>query len=201
MQTHVRTLLEIAGRRIQPARLQDSAVVLVDAQLEYVTGRLPLDGIDRALDAVAALLARARATGAPIIHILQDGRPGGLFDRGGPFFAAAPQAEALPGEPILLKPRPNAFSGTDLDFTLRSLGRRDLVLAGFMTHMCISATARAALDAGYRTTLVAAATATRDLPAGDGSGVVSAAAVQCATLAALADRFVAVIADGAALEI
>jgi nicotinamidase-related amidase len=199
MSTQVPTLLEHAGRRIEPASLQGGAVVIIDAQLEYVDGRLPLDGIDAALEAVAALLARARAAGAPVVHVLQAGRPGGLFDPAGRSYAAAPPAAPRPGEPVLVKPRPNAFAGTDLDFTLRALGRRDLVLAGFMTHMCISATARAALDLGYRTTLVAAATATRDLPDPVAGDVVRAAVVQRAALAALADRFVRVVADAAGL--
>ena len=34
-------------------------------------------------------------------------------------------------------------------------GRNTLILAGFMTHMCISASARAALDLGYQTTVIA----------------------------------------------
>jgi nicotinamidase-related amidase len=199
MNTPVLTLLEHAGRAVIPARMQDATLVVVDAQLEYVHGRLRLEGIDAALHALAALLERARSVGAPVVHIVQEGRPGGLFDPMGPFGAVDPQAQPRPGEPILRKPRPNAFSGTDLDFTLRGLGRRELVLAGFMTHMCISATARVALDLGYRTTLVAAATGTRDLPAADGTGTVTAAAVQRAALAALADRFVAIVADASRL--
>jgi nicotinamidase-related amidase len=58
--------------------------------------------------------------------------------------------------------------------------------------MCVSSTARAALDLGYRTTIVAAASATRDLPDGLG-GVVPAATVHKVALVELSDRF-AVIA-------
>lgn len=65
-------------------------------------------------------------------------------------------------------------------------------VVGYMTHMCVSSTVRAALDRGYRTTVVANATATRDLPDGSG-GAVSAQDVQRASLAALADRFAAVV--------
>jgi nicotinamidase-related amidase len=197
MNAHVATLIQHAGRTLTPARWQDAALVVVDAQGEYVDGKLRLAGIDAALTQLAALLDRARAAHAPVVHIVQDGRPGGLFDPTGPRGAVVPAAAPLPGEPVLRKPRPNSFSGTDLDFTLRSLGRRDLVLAGFMTHMCISATARTALDLGYRTTIFAPATATRDLPDASGDGVVPAAAVHRAALAALADRFAAVVHDPA----
>lgn len=68
---------------------------------------------------------------------------------------------------------------------------KDVVLAGFMTHMCINSTARSAFSLGFRPTVVASATATRDLPAPDGS-IVPASQLQAASLAALADLFAVV---------
>jgi nicotinamidase-related amidase len=54
--------------------------------------------------------------------------------------------------------------------------------------MCISSTARAALDAGYRVTVVADACGTRDLP-GLRDGVVQAKVVHDVALVELSDRF------------
>jgi len=65
-----------------------------------------------------------------------------------------------------------------------------------MTHMCVSSTARAALDLGYATTVVATACATRDLPNGSG-GHIAATVIHDVALVELSDRF-AVIARGAA---
>ena len=48
-------------------------------------------------------------------------------------------------------------------------GSSTLIVAGFMTHMCVNSTARSAFSLGFRPTVVASATATRDLPAPDGS--------------------------------
>jgi nicotinamidase-related amidase len=96
------------------------------------------------------------------------------------------------GEIVIPKQLPNSFAHTTLDATLQKLGRKDIILVGFMTHMCISATARSGLDHGYRCTIVANACATRDLPDGFG-GVVAADAVQKAELAALRDRFATVV--------
>jgi nicotinamidase-related amidase len=62
------------------------------------------------------------------------------------------------------------------------------MLAGFMTHMCISSTARAALDLGYRVTIDASACGTRDLPDGRG-GIIPAATVHEVALVELSDRF------------
>lgn len=72
------------------------------------------------------------------------------------------------------------------------MGRKNLIIIGYMTHMCVSSTVRAAIDRGYRNTIVAKATATRDLPAPEG-GIVSAQTLQSTSLAALADRFAAVV--------
>ena len=67
--------------------------------------------------------------------------------------------------------------------------------------MCVSATARAALDQGFRTTVVAAATATRDLPNPLGARRRQLhTTIQQGTLAALSDRFSVVVQDTAALE-
>ena len=92
------------------------------------------------------------------------------------------------------KELPNAFAGTDLQARLTAAGRKNIILAGFMTHMCVSSTARAALDLGYRITVDADSCATRDLPDGHG-GTIAAATVHDVALAELSDRF-AIIARG-----
>ena len=44
------TLLQMAGAPNRPHALAESAVVMIDAQMEYVKGRLALTGIGPALD-------------------------------------------------------------------------------------------------------------------------------------------------------
>ncbi|MDJ0387582.1 isochorismatase family protein [Roseomonas sp. E05] len=187
------TLLGLAGAQPVPARLGEAVLVVIDAQEEYRSGQLPLGGIEAAGARLAALLARARAAGAPVIHVAHRGRPGGLFDRagrGGAFLEAArPEA----GEAVVEKALPNAFAGTELRARIAGTGRGKLLLAGFMTHMCVSSTARAALDLGLPVTVAGDATATRALPDPLGGPRLPAAWVQRAALAALADRFAAVV--------
>lgn len=195
------TLLQIADVKLPVATLSDSVLVVIDPQREYSDGKLPLAGIAAAIAETAQLLERARRTGTPVIHVLHHAKPGSaLFDPNGPFVDFIPQLAALPGETVITKGLPNGFAATDLERRLAASGRKSLIVAGFATHMCISATARAALDHGYRTTVVAAATATRDLPDGKG-GSVSAAEVQRASLAALSDRFATVVAGAADIPV
>jgi nicotinamidase-related amidase len=192
-----KTLLQMAGAPLEPSRFSESAVVIIDAQNEYVNGKLPLVGIAPALDNIAILLKAARAAGSPIIHVQHKGRVGGLFDPGADAFKLAPQAASAPGEAIVEKPLPNAFAQTNLQDLVTKTGRKQLIIAGFQTHMCISSTVRAALDLGYRTTVIADAAATRDLPDPTGGPAFAAAELHRAALAGLADRFaiVAKLAD------
>lgn len=188
-----KTLLQMSGAPLDPGKFSESAVIIIDAQNEYVNGKLPLVNIAPALDNIAILLKAARAAGAPIIHVQHKGRAGGMFDPDADAFKLAPQAASESGEAIVEKPLPNAFAQTNLQDLVTKTGRKQLIIAGFQTHMCISSTVRAALDLGYRTTVVADAAATRDLPDPTGGPALSASELHRAALAGLADRFAIVV--------
>ncbi len=194
-----KTLLELAGAPASPTHLSDTVVIVIDAQREYVDGKLPLVGVTPALDEIGRLLARARKAGAPIIHIQHRGRPGGAFGPDTAGFAIADAATPAGTEAVIEKGLPNSFAGTTLAAALANTGRKQLILTGFMTHMCVEATARAAIDHGFRTTIVAAATATRDLPDPLTQETVPAAEVQRNALAALADRFATIVPNTGAI--
>jgi len=189
------TLLDAAGASRKPSAWQDAVLVIVDHQQEYVDGRLPLVGMPPAVAACAELLALARAHGTPVVHVVHHGKAGGAFDPATRFASLIEGLEARDGETTVVKHLPNSFAGTELAAKLEALGRKELIVAGFQTHMCISATVRSALDHGYRCTLVAAACATRDLPDPLGGEPLPAAELHRVTLAALHDRFATVVAD------
>jgi nicotinamidase-related amidase len=193
-----KTLLAMAGADPSPAKLSDSTLLLIDCQEEYRSGFLPLPDVEPALIECAALLARARTMGRPIVHVRHVGKPGGAFDitgTGGQIMSeVAPQGE----EPVVDKGLPNSFAKTTLQDVLTGQDAKSLIIMGFMTHMCVSSTARVALDLGYRTTVVAKACATRDLPK-PGGGVLSAADLHIAALTGLSDRFSIIAADAATI--
>ena len=191
------TLRSVSGLPTSPGLLSESTLLIIDAQVEYTGGALELAGVDAAIDELVAVLTRARSAGCPIVHVAHLGAPGGAFDpdAGGRIVDVVAPVD---GETVVTKNLPNAFAGTDLAENLRSRGDRPLVIGGFMTHMCVSATARAATDLGFDSVVLSDATATRALPSASGSGTVPAAALHEAALAALADRF-SVVAPAAAL--
>ncbi|MGP0060585.1 MAG: isochorismatase family protein [Beijerinckiaceae bacterium] len=195
------TLLELAKASWPKASFDRAVLVIVDAQREYVDGALPLAGIDAAVKDAALVLTSVRRCATPVFHIVQHSPPGrGLFEVNGSHVEILPELTPQGDEPVIAKKLPNAFAGTDLAARIRATGRSDIILVGFMTHMCISATARAALDLGFKTTIVAAATATRDIPDPLGRTALAAETVQKTALAELADRFAMIAANAAALD-
>lgn len=192
----LRSLLQLPS---EPAPLSKSALILIDCQQTYREGIMQLEGVEPALAECATLLARARAAGTPVIHIQHDAGPGSPYDVTAPIGQIADTVAPQAGEKVITKKLPSSFEGTDLDAELKRLGVTDLVLAGFMTHVCVNSTARAAFNHGYRPTVVAAGTATRSIPdptAPDSSkNDVPAAALHTASLAALSDIFAIVVPD------
>ncbi|WP_328911170.1 isochorismatase family protein [Streptomyces sp. NBC_00234] len=158
------TLRRLNGFDDTPPKLADSTLVLIDYQNTYTTGVMELDGWQAALDAAAHLLARARREGAKVIHVINDGGEGTPYDIRAEIGRIHPSVAPADGEPVVVKQAPNAFVGTDLDRHVDAAGRNDLVIAGFMTHMCVAFTAQGAFLRGNRPTVVADASATRALP-------------------------------------
>jgi nicotinamidase-related amidase len=159
---------------------------------------MELEGVQAALDEAAALLERARSAGIPIIHVQHSDGPGSLYDIEGESGAIVTRVAPREGEAVVVKQYPNSFVETDFDEKLKAVGASNLVIAGFMTHMCVNSTARGAFNNGYAPTVVAAATATRSLPGPDGEPV-SAAAIQSASLAGMGDLFAVVVPGGAGI--
>jgi nicotinamidase-related amidase len=180
------TLRALSGMVDSPKPLRESALILIDCQNTYRQGVLKLEGVEEALVEAQHLLQRARTLGVPVIHIAHDAGAGSPYDVRAEIGQIADVVAPRGDEPVIIKNYPSSFEKTDLDARLKSLGVKNLVLAGFMTHMCINSTARAAFNHGYGATVVASATATRALPGPTGS-LLSAKVVHEAALAALGD--------------
>lgn len=188
-----KTLLEYRNVTAPTVSWSESVLIIIDAQREYETGRLPLSGIHQSAAVIAKLLHAARTHGAPIIHVMQLGKPGGLFDPSTDNAHSLTEAAALPGEVIVQKTLPDSFEGTELKSILDKIGRNKLVIAGYMTHMCVSSTVHTAFNFGYTNFVVRDAVATRDLRSGSNDKVISASEINESQLASLKDRFAWII--------
>ncbi|WP_405486010.1 isochorismatase family protein [Nocardia sp. NBC_00511] len=191
------TLRDLNGFDSTPAALADSTLILVDYQNTYTHGVMELDGWEPALTAAADLLARARAAGAKVIHIINDGGVGTPYDITAEIGRIHPAVAPLEGEPVVVKTAPNAFVDTDLADHVDAAGNKSVVIAGFMTHMCVTFTTEGAFLRGNLPTVVATACATR--PLSSPAAEVPAAQLHNAALATIGDLFGIVVATPADL--
>jgi nicotinamidase-related amidase len=182
------TMLQMTGVEPAPATMADGVLLIIDAQREHTDGLLPLVGVEAAIEALAGLLEKARAAGAPVVHVRHQSK-GRAFNPASTGYEIVRALTPRDGETVVDKGLPNAFVGTDLAKHLTASGRKDLIVGGFMTHLCIAATVLSATDHGYMCTVAADTVATRDLPDATGGPTIGAESINHLTLAALSDRF------------
>jgi len=186
------TLRDVVGLGHHPTSLKDAALIMIDCQNTYRRGLMQLDGVENAIVEAKRLLEKARDLKIPVIHIQHDGGAGSPYDVRAEIGMISSEVAPITGEAIITKNYPNSFIQTELDAQLKALGVTNIVLAGFMTHMCINSTAHGGFNLGYAPTIVASATATRALSQADGS-IVSAAAVHAVSLASTRDLYAVVV--------
>lgn len=153
------TLRELNGFDETPASLADATVILIDYQNTYTGGVMELDGYADALAEGRKLLAAARAAGAPVIHVQEAG-----YDTSSEAGRIHPDVAPIEGEAVVVKSVPNGYHSTELGELVEKTGRKNVIIAGFMTNMCVLFTAQGAFLRGDRPTVVAGACATRSLP-------------------------------------
>lgn len=155
--------------------MPNPALLLMDFQRGIVARFGDRAVIERAREA----LALARRVGMPVIFVRVAFRAGypEVSPRNRSFAAVRerpdlaetheatqidPALEPRPGETVVVKRRVGAFSGSDLDVVLRSMGITDLVLGGISTSGVVLSTVRAAADQDYGLTVLADACADAD---------------------------------------
>jgi nicotinamidase-related amidase len=134
-----------------------TALLLIDVQRNMFAPPEPVANAEAVSAAIADLLARARAAGAPVVHVRNNGD-----DEQDPDFPGTEgwelAYEVRAGEPVVDKTVCDSFEGTDLAALLPADAA--LVVAGMQTDWCIRATTLAALQRGHRVTLAAGAHST-----------------------------------------
>jgi len=144
-----------------------TALIVVDIQNDYFpNGKMELSNPDKAADNAVKVIEWFRQNNKDNIfhvqHIAASPELGFFLpDTEG----ANIHETVLPqeNENLIVKNFPNSFLKTDLESKLREKGVTNVIVLGMMTHMCIDATVRAAVDLGFETTLIEDACATLDL--------------------------------------
>lgn len=185
MTTTFRQLLGVPPSTASPS---DSALLIIDAQNEYASGKLTVTNAEPSGKIIADLLERYRAANGKIVHILHktpDGAP--IFTPGTELADEFPSLKAKDGEELIWKLHPGSFAETPLDEVLKGWGIKKLVLTGYMAHVCVSTTARQAAQRGYDVLVVEDGIGDRDIPGVKGEEVTRV------VLAELADVFATVV--------
>lgn len=107
--------------------------------LHTVIESLTLDGCDRSLD-----------------HKLSNMH----VPKGAPEGQVIPELAPIDNEIVLPKTSSGVFNSTNIDYVLRNLNTRYLIIAGVITDQCVDMAVRDAADRGYLVTVVADACAT-----------------------------------------
>jgi len=123
------------------------ALIVIDPQNDYLSaGKFPLWNIDTTLANIEQAIAKAHATGVPVVLVqhIADSQQGIA-----PFFNAGTYGAeihpliraAAPEAPIVVKQFADGFHRTTLEATLHELGIEELLICGMMTQNCVTHTA------------------------------------------------------------
>lgn len=184
------TLINLAGGQFGSVDWSNCAIVFIDYQNEYVDGALPLgEAGAKAVANARLLLEKARKEAVPVFHVAHHGEDNGnIFDPLSSKVNFIEDVKPLDSEKTITKKHPNAFHDTPLQELLKATGKQQVIFAGFMSHMCVSSSVRAAFDIGLESFVCHDACATRDLPDAKGSAI-TADIMHDTAMAALQDMF------------
>jgi nicotinamidase-related amidase len=144
-----------------------SALVVIDVQNEYVTGGLRIvhPPVDEALVRIGEAVDAAHAAGLPIVLVrhTEADPTGGIFVAGTPEWELHDVVASRPHDVVIDKQLPGSFTGTPLADWLDEHDVDHLVIAGWMTHMCVDSTTRQAMHRGLDVTVLVDATGTIDV--------------------------------------
>jgi nicotinamidase-related amidase len=116
-----------------------SVLLIVDVQVGLVE-LMPAELQEHVLCRIRTLLARARASGTPVIHIQRDGSEGHPLQTYTKGWEIHPSLKPAEGEPVLRKPDFDSFFKTALQRELEKRGITHLVVTGGMTEYCVDTT-------------------------------------------------------------
>lgn len=141
-----------------------TALLVMDFQ-KNIVGRLP--DAPALLERTQALLAAARAAGVRVLFVVVGFRPGypevsarnatfSAATKSGAFVIDRPSDEIVPqlapraDEPIVVKRRVSAFTGSDLEVLLRAGNIDTLIVSGISTGGVVLSTTRQAADLDFQ---------------------------------------------------
>lgn len=149
-----------------------TALLVIDFQNEYFTGRMPIPDGMKALENTQRLIRFADKEKIQVIHV-QHIAPddAAVFAKNGKTVDFHPLMKPRPQDILVQKTTVSVFASTDLDAQLKKAGIKTLIISGLMTHACVAGAARDAAPLGYDVVVASDASATRAITRADGRSV------------------------------
>ncbi|KAG4104749.1 isochorismatase family hydrolase [Neocallimastix lanati (nom. inval.)] len=197
MAPYGKTISEIQKNKKKQGKLNNSVLLLISAQQEFnpECGKLPAHNFKTSSESLRFCLETARLNKVPVIHVMTVCDPNSeLFTVGGVTTKPIKYLEPKSDEKVVMKTTPNAFLKTDLKEKIDATGRKNLIIAGYSTHLSVDSTVRAAYELGYNVTVVSNACGDRDIPDGM-RNIVTGNKLHQATLATLNDQYATVVGE------
>jgi len=165
------------------------ALLVIDVQNEYFTGKLPITYPEGSLECILRAIRAARSKAIPVVFIQHTSsqKDGKTFRNGTEEWKLHPALDVTARDRLMEKTLPGSFTGTDLEAWLRERRIDTVVIAGYMTQMCCDTTARQAMHLGFSVEFLSDATGT--LAISNEAGSVTAEELHRAILVTQAMRF------------
>lgn len=138
------------------------ALLIIDVQKEYFSGKLPVTYPPKSLENILNVMDSAQSSDVPIILIqhtaLQENAE--TFVKGTDGWEILPEVLKREYDYLVEKNLPGSFTGTDLETWLREKNIDTVTISGYMTQMCCDTTARQAFHRGFKVEFLSDATGT-----------------------------------------
>lgn len=142
-----------------------TALLIIDVQNDYFEeGLFPLEGAVEALENITTILELFRQGQLKVIHVKHVS-----LREDAPFFRPNTKGCEIHSlltpredEAVVIKHKPDSFSGTSLDKLLKEQEIETLVVVGMMSHHCVDTTVRSASN-DYKMVVIHDGCATRAL--------------------------------------
>lgn len=130
-----------------------SAVLVIDVQQGLCEGEGAAFDCEGTISRINQVTQKARAARVPVLFI-QHESTAGYLEHDSDAWQIANGVALDPADLKIRKTTPDAFLGTELESTLRSLGIEKLIICGMHSEFCVDTTTRRALALGFPVTLV-----------------------------------------------
>ncbi|MCL4310538.1 MAG: cysteine hydrolase family protein [Actinomycetota bacterium] len=147
------------------------ALLVIDAQNEYFTGRLPVTFPEGSFANVLKAMDYAAEAGIRVV-VIQHTAPSQdslTFRKGSKEWQLHPEIEKRKYDIRVEKTLPGSFTGTNLEAWLDDKGIGRVAVCGYMSQMCCDTTARQAYHRGLKVDFLSDATGTLSIQNDAGS--------------------------------